>query len=103
MQQNASTLAPDTMFYRVRVIDNVNGCDDPVSNEIQVIIRADAQITAAINNAEVCVGGVALLTATLTGGSTLHTGNIAMAIRHQYNRPMDRYFRGNRQFLQCTD
>jgi hypothetical protein len=51
------------------VIDNSNGCAAPSSNAVTVIVRPDATITAVVNNAEVCIGGAAQLTATLTGGS----------------------------------
>jgi hypothetical protein len=67
------TNTPGTFFYRIQVVDPFNGCANPASAVIQLVVRADAQISAAVNNAEVCTGGSALLTATLTGGSTSAT------------------------------
>jgi hypothetical protein len=64
------TTVAGTYYFRARVEDPVVGCDDPVSNVITVIVNPDAEISANVNNAEVCVGGVATLTATLTGGSS---------------------------------
>jgi hypothetical protein len=64
------TTVAGTYYFRARVEDPIAGCDDPVSNVITVIVNPDAQISAVVDNAEVCVGGVATLTATLTGGSS---------------------------------
>jgi uncharacterized protein (UPF0179 family) len=66
----ASTAATGTFYYRVSVLDPVNGCATPSSAAVTVVVRPDAQITAVVNNPEICVGGNATLTATLTGGST---------------------------------
>src|SRR5690606_38788633 len=66
-----STSIAGTYFFRVRVIDPLNGCAVPNSNVVTVTVKEDAIVSAAVNNAEVCVDGNALLTATLTGGSSL--------------------------------
>jgi hypothetical protein len=60
-----------TIYYRIRVIDALSDCADPNSNVVSVLVRPDATVTASINNAEICVGGSATLSATLTGGSAL--------------------------------
>jgi hypothetical protein len=70
---SAPTSTAGTVFYRVRVIDNGSGCEDPNSNELQIVVNPDISISANVNNAQVCIGGVATLTASLTGGSSSAT------------------------------
>jgi hypothetical protein len=57
----------------VRVIDTVSGCAQPNSNAVTVVVNPDATVSITANNPEVCVGGSALLTANVTGGSTQRT------------------------------
>src|SRR5690606_27878161 len=69
----APTSSAGTTYYRAVVVDLLNGCTQPMSNVASVIVRPDATINVEVNNAEVCIGGDATLTATLTGGSTQAT------------------------------
>ncbi|HJW30890.1 MAG TPA: hypothetical protein VJ508_16765, partial [Saprospiraceae bacterium] len=66
-------LAPGTVtgsvLYRVQITDNFSDCSDPLSNTVTVVIRADATVSVAPVSSEVCIGGTAVLTATITGGS----------------------------------
>src|SRR5690606_9617189 len=67
------TDAPGTYYYAVSVLDPNNGCDQPTSEGVTVVVRPDATISAVVNNPEVCTGGNATLTATLTNGSSSAT------------------------------
>ncbi|MDQ3015304.1 MAG: VWA domain-containing protein, partial [Bacteroidota bacterium] len=64
------TATTGTIQYRVRIIDINSGCATPFSNIVSVIVTVSATVSAAVNNAEVCIDGTALLTATITGGSS---------------------------------
>src|SRR5690606_34220534 len=66
---SAPTTTPGTFFYRVRVVDPNNGCAGPASSAITVIVSPDATVSVDPGNAEVCIGGLLTLTATVTGGS----------------------------------
>ncbi len=68
-----STAAAGTTQYRVRVIDGGNGCSQPFSNIVTVIVQPSAAVSIVLNNAEVCIGGDATLNATITGGSSTLT------------------------------
>jgi hypothetical protein len=67
---NPPTDQVGVLYYRVRVIDTSSDCADPSSNENSVSVNEDAAITASSDNAEICVGGTAILTASLSGGSS---------------------------------
>src|SRR5690606_18606622 len=73
MTYSVPTSTAGTMYFRARVIDNTSGCEDPNSNVVEIIVAQDPQISASVNNAEVCIGGSAVLTASLTGGSSAAT------------------------------
>jgi len=64
MVYNAPTTTTGTYYFRARVTDPLSDCPDPISNVVSVIVFSDAQISASVNNAEVCVGGSVTLTAT---------------------------------------
>jgi hypothetical protein len=66
---SAPTTAAGTFEYRARVIETSAGCSTPFSNIVTVVIREDATVLVEVNNAEVCVGGSAILDAIITGGS----------------------------------
>jgi hypothetical protein len=70
---SAPTLATGTVYYRIRVIESNNGCATPNSDTVSVTVVPDALISASVNNAQICVDGTALLTASLTGGSSAAT------------------------------
>jgi hypothetical protein len=59
-----------TTFYRVIVSASGIGCDPVISLLGTVVITPDAVISVAPESSEICVGGSADLTATLTGGSS---------------------------------
>ena len=69
------------LFYRVVITDNLNGCADPVSAGVRVTVLDDATVNINLNNAEVCEGGDATLTATVTNGSS--------AIGYQWQSSLD--------------
>src|SRR5690606_28296705 len=70
---NASYSAPTTdvsvIYYRVKIDDPGSDCADPASNIVSVTVHDDAEVTVSVNNASICVGGLATLTASMTGGS----------------------------------
>ena len=59
-----------TTYYRAYITDPSLGCEDPVSNVVSVIVKPDATVTIAPDLTEVCVGGLANISATITNGST---------------------------------
>ncbi|MDX1407135.1 MAG: hypothetical protein R3330_03350, partial [Saprospiraceae bacterium] len=63
------TNAAGTTYFRVVVSDTNSGCADPESNGVSVTVLEDATLTMTLDNAEVCIGGSATLTATLSNGS----------------------------------
>jgi hypothetical protein len=70
---SAPTGSAGTTYYRVVVSDPNSDCATPASDEVFVVVNEDAEVSIAVDNAEVCVGGSALLTAVLTGGSSAAT------------------------------
>jgi hypothetical protein len=69
MTYSAPTVAAGTFQYRARIVETASGCSVPFSNIVTVIIREDAVVSVDVNNPEVCLGGTAIITATITGGS----------------------------------
>ncbi|MGB4848215.1 MAG: hypothetical protein WBP41_09880, partial [Saprospiraceae bacterium] len=65
------TGSPNSTFYRVLVTDAGNGCNDPVSNTVQVVVQSQPTVTIAIDNPVVCVTGSALITSTILNGTNL--------------------------------
>ena len=57
----------------MQLTDGFSDCSDPLSNQVSVVIKADATVSVAPVSSEVCIGGTALLTATVTGGSSTYT------------------------------
>jgi hypothetical protein len=66
---NAPTNTPGTTYYRVLVTDNSNGCQDPISNVLSVIVKDDATVTIQVDNNLICIGGNSTLTSTVLNGS----------------------------------
>ena len=64
------TGSPNSTYYRVVVTDAANGCDDPASNSILVVVQAQPTVTISINNPTVCVTGSALITSSILNGTT---------------------------------
>ncbi len=60
---------PNSAYYRVLVTDVSNGCTDPVSNAILVEVEGQPSVAISIDNQEICVGGSALITSTVSNGS----------------------------------
>jgi hypothetical protein len=65
----APTTTAGTYYYRLQVSDPLSGCSEPVSDVITVTVYSDPTVNVNVNNAIVCIGGTALLTATTGGGS----------------------------------
>jgi hypothetical protein len=62
---------PGTTQYRILVLDPNSGCPAILaSNSVSIIVQPDATVVVGPVSTEVCVGGVAPLTATVTGGSS---------------------------------
>ena len=55
--------------YRLLVQDVVYDCGDPVSNSVNVTVGSQPNVSAFTNNAYICIGGSALLTSSVNGGS----------------------------------
>ncbi|MDX1409462.1 MAG: hypothetical protein R3330_15045, partial [Saprospiraceae bacterium] len=67
---NAPTGIPGATYYRLVVSDTSSSCGDPTSAGVLVTVQPDASVSVAVDNAEVCVDGSAILTATVSGGSS---------------------------------
>lgn len=67
---NAPGSVTGSVLYRIQITDGFSDCSDPLSNTVTVVIRPDATVSVTPVSTEVCIGGTALLTATITGGST---------------------------------
>jgi hypothetical protein len=64
---SAPTAITGTTYYRIVITDNQSGCSDPVSNVVSVLVQPDATVSVAPFTTDVCVGGTAILTATVCG------------------------------------
>ncbi|HJW27839.1 MAG TPA: hypothetical protein VJ508_01180, partial [Saprospiraceae bacterium] len=69
---NVPTGIPGTYYYRVLVQDLANGCADPVSNVVSVVIHNQPEVSINVDNAVVCLGGTSTVTSTITNGSGLY-------------------------------
>jgi hypothetical protein len=67
---NAPTSVAGTTYYRMMITDNFPNCADPLSNVLTILVQPDATVSLAPLTNEICLGGTALLTATITGGSS---------------------------------
>src|SRR4029077_11579055 len=69
-----SYLAPSgvagTTYYRIIITDPLPDCSDPVSNVLTIIVTPSATVTLTPPSSEICLGGISLLTANITGGSS---------------------------------
>src|SRR4029079_14215411 len=61
-----------TFYYRVIVNDLSNGCNDPVSAAITVIVQSSPTVTLAADQDSVCVFGAVELTPSILNGSGLY-------------------------------
>ena len=68
---DAPTFSPGTSWYRVMITDPNASCADPVSNSVSVLVVADPVVNVTVESAEICIGGTSLLTASVSGGSSL--------------------------------
>ncbi len=70
---NLNYLVPTAVIgstqYRARITDPGSGCSTPYSTISTVNIFAGASAIVTVNDVDICVGGNALLTAVITGGS----------------------------------
>jgi hypothetical protein len=76
--QTSATYASPTgvsgvFYYRASVVDPVSGCATPSTGATTVIVTPDATVSTVVNNPNICIGGTATLTATVTGGSSQRT------------------------------
>src|SRR4030095_3827061 len=69
----APTSSTGTTYYRIVITDLFSDCSDPVSNTVSVLVQPDATVSIAPPTTDVCIGGTAILTATITGGSSALT------------------------------
>jgi hypothetical protein len=70
---NAPSGVPGTTYYRVLVTDISNGCNDPVSNVVNIVVQDQPTVNITVDNPIVCVGGSVLLSSAVTNGSGLYT------------------------------
>src|SRR6185369_3266397 len=59
---NADTYTPltnlaGTTYYRVSVTDAGNGCNDPVSESVQLTVLPQPTVSISVDNSMICVGG----------------------------------------------
>ena len=66
-----STSSPGVTWYRVMVTDIGSGCGDPVSTAVRIAVFGQPTLSVQIAVPVVCVGGVAIITSTITSGSGL--------------------------------
>jgi hypothetical protein len=69
---NVPTSTAGTTYYRLLVTDLANGCNDPMSNTVNVVVNNPATVTISVNNNLVCVGGSSTITSTINNGSGLY-------------------------------
>ena len=63
------TNTESTIYYRVIITDDLEGCNTVTSNIATIRVYADPVITSQPTGEEVCVGGTALLSVTVSGGA----------------------------------
>jgi hypothetical protein len=66
---NAPTSTAGTTYYRLLVTDVSNGCADPVSNTLEIIVVEQVEVTVEVDNDLVCIGGSSVITSNITNGS----------------------------------
>ncbi|MEO7905811.1 MAG: hypothetical protein ABIT06_02450, partial [Saprospiraceae bacterium] len=66
-----NTSSSGTIWYRVIISAAGNGCQDALSDIIEVIIVADPLVTITAAQTQICDGGVASFTSIVTGGTGL--------------------------------
>src|SRR5690606_12722672 len=60
-----------TLYYRLVLTDLANGCNDPISNVVDVTVNTDAEVSIAPDNDPICIGGTSTISSTITNGSGL--------------------------------
>jgi hypothetical protein len=60
-----------TTYYRVSVTDSGNGCNDPVSSSVQLIVQPQPTVAISVDNPLICVGGSATISSVVSNGSGL--------------------------------
>jgi putative AlgH/UPF0301 family transcriptional regulator len=72
---NGPTYIPPTdavglIYYRMVLADSNSGCDAPISSSLSLTVHDYATVDVDVDNSEVCIGGIATITATVSGGSS---------------------------------
>jgi hypothetical protein len=69
---NVPTTTAGTTYYRIMVTDAANGCNDPVSDPLEITINNQPTVSIAVDNPDLCIGGIFTVTSTITNGSGLY-------------------------------
>jgi hypothetical protein len=69
---NPPTATSGSTYYRVLVTDISNGCSDPVSNNVLIVVEEQPTVSIVVDNDPVCIGGISTITSTITNGSGLY-------------------------------
>ena len=68
-QYSPPTSSSGTTFYRIVISDLSSGCTNPASAGISVDVVDDPVASVSVSSSSLCVGGSALFTASVTGGT----------------------------------
>ncbi|MEO5906086.1 MAG: hypothetical protein ABIQ11_05135, partial [Saprospiraceae bacterium] len=71
---NGATYSPltslaGTTYYRVQITDSGNGCSDPASDEVELIVQPQSSVTISVNNPQICIGGSSTISSVVNNGS----------------------------------
>ena len=66
---NVTATAAGTTYYRLIVMDLSNGCNDPVSNTVNIVVEEQPAISISFDTDLVCIGGISNLTSSTTNGT----------------------------------
>jgi hypothetical protein len=62
-----------TLYYRVIITNSGAGCNTLTSSVVTVQVTGPANVSITVNNPVICVGGSAVITSVVTGGSGSYT------------------------------
>ena len=66
---NVPSSVAGTTYFRLIVTDLSNGCNDPLSNTVGIVISEDILVVTNPTDINECIGGTDQLTVAITGGS----------------------------------
>jgi hypothetical protein len=69
----APTGSPGSIYYRVFLTDNGNGCDNPYSDIVYVIVEDQPSAAIVVDNPVICIGGTSIITSSVINGSGVYT------------------------------